>query len=359
MSRCRSSVKEQPEPVDVVDLHGYRRDRAVNKITFFLSRIMGEYNLNDSDGKDNRPSGVWVKIITGSGSHSPNGPQLREAVRELLEKREMDFRMCRGNGAFLVRVGSGIELYENPSLTDTKITFLINDRPVSQSWQPSSPNQWDREKQRRRSVTWEDEVTPAEAATMDQTQGGSRELERNLMATDRHHLNEEEGRRKEDTEQEAHEFDQAMQDDVKLGSAGVRSFSEEEQLREAIKKSLVENKSQSKINAEEEERRQYLIALKESQEATEANKNQVDEDEALKKLMEHSLREYQFIESKEKQEEKEFELALALSNEDKSMSSEAYEEMVQRVMAESLDFQKQIQETEKEENRLLLEALNI
>lgn len=86
-----------------LDLHGYRKAEAIRRLTTFLEE-------NSS----------WVCIITGTGSHSSDGPVLRTAVLDLLEKREMDYRR-ETPGAFVVNASSGHVLFEPPPPEDTKV----------------------------------------------------------------------------------------------------------------------------------------------------------------------------------------------------------------------------------------------
>ena len=64
-----------------------------------------------------------VCIVTGTGSHSQNGPVLRSSVEELLNKRKMEYHR-NSPGSFLVRVNTGIQFWHQASTQeDTKIIF--------------------------------------------------------------------------------------------------------------------------------------------------------------------------------------------------------------------------------------------
>eukprot|EP00537_Pseudo-nitzschia_pungens_P014529 CAMPEP_0172396738 /NCGR_PEP_ID=MMETSP1061-20121228/26743_1 /TAXON_ID=37318 /ORGANISM="Pseudo-nitzschia pungens, Strain cf. pungens" /LENGTH=267 /DNA_ID=CAMNT_0013128683 /DNA_START=194 /DNA_END=997 /DNA_ORIENTATION=+ len=99
-----------------LDLHGCEKEVAVSRTTIFL----------DETCRKNNAKNGWVKIITGTGAHSPDGPVLRGAIKALLQKREMEFRMTEGKGSFLVNAVSGIVLYDPPQPTDSKVVVAPN-----------------------------------------------------------------------------------------------------------------------------------------------------------------------------------------------------------------------------------------
>mmetsp|Transcript_28385 Transcript_28385/g.31398 ORF Transcript_28385/g.31398 Transcript_28385/m.31398 type:complete len:303 (+) Transcript_28385:49-957(+) len=102
------------EIVATLDLHGFRRDRAIREVTDFLDRV--------SKSVDEQ---CWVIIITGSGAHSHGeGPILRTAVQVLLQKREMTFFLNRGRGSFTVDAKSGLILYKKVREEDTKVQVV-------------------------------------------------------------------------------------------------------------------------------------------------------------------------------------------------------------------------------------------
>jgi len=112
--RNRSQYYQQ-EVVAALDLHGYRRDRAIRELTDFLDHV-SKYPGEQS----------WVSVITGSGAHSHgNGPILRTAVHELLQKREMTFFLNRGKGGFTVDAKSGLVFYKKVREEDTKIRVVM------------------------------------------------------------------------------------------------------------------------------------------------------------------------------------------------------------------------------------------
>ena len=94
----------------ILDLHGYTRERAIEKLTFFLDQIRHKHLHSISNSSTYLPPSMPVTIITGSGKHSQSGPVLRHAVEKTLTKRQMVFRLNHGKGSFIVDAFSGIEL---------------------------------------------------------------------------------------------------------------------------------------------------------------------------------------------------------------------------------------------------------
>mmetsp|Transcript_17103 Transcript_17103/g.25283 ORF Transcript_17103/g.25283 Transcript_17103/m.25283 type:complete len:279 (+) Transcript_17103:156-992(+) len=114
--------------VATLDLHGYRKDRAIRELTDFLD------NMSKRPGKE-----CWVKVVTGSGSHSQAGPVLRSKVSTLLLKREIDFSLNQGKGSFTVNAKSGFAFYKTLRQEDTKLQMLAS-RYESITLQPVSPS---------------------------------------------------------------------------------------------------------------------------------------------------------------------------------------------------------------------------
>lgn len=114
-----------PTVVGTLDLHGMTVENAIYRLTAFLEEIVrnhrGRGNSLDRD--------LWVKIITGTGSHSANGPAIRPAVESLLKRRDMRFWPDGGKGSFTVVANSGHEFYSNHNRTktDTKVLFKSSD----------------------------------------------------------------------------------------------------------------------------------------------------------------------------------------------------------------------------------------
>ena len=132
-SSFRLSVPQcQMDDSQILDLHGFTKERAIEKVTFFLDQIRHKhlYSLSNSPAYVH-PSTMPVTIITGSGKHSQSGPVLRQAVEKILTKRQMSFRLNHGKGSFLVDAFSGVELNLRDDLlcpTDSKV--LVKRRPA-------------------------------------------------------------------------------------------------------------------------------------------------------------------------------------------------------------------------------------
>ena len=95
----------------VLDLHGYTKERAIERLTFFLDQLRHKHLHSLSNAPNyTPPSHMIVTIVTGSGKHSQSGPVLRQAVEKTLTKRQMNFRLNHGKGSFLVDAFSGVEL---------------------------------------------------------------------------------------------------------------------------------------------------------------------------------------------------------------------------------------------------------
>lgn len=136
-SKSPRSLSEKIE-VPIIDLHGQTGAQAISSLTFFLSNIVqkvekergantvGIYSTQIKSKKkmvalDNIGHPVWVRVITGSGSHSSSGPVLRSEVIALLKKREMTYHVDAGRGSISVLANSGFELYDDSVKTTTKI----------------------------------------------------------------------------------------------------------------------------------------------------------------------------------------------------------------------------------------------
>jgi hypothetical protein len=95
-----------------LDLHGLTREKAIRAVTDFI-----EVNKRN-----------YVRIITGSGSHSTHGPVLRTAVESLLTRRNMNFQRDSA-GSFLVNCASGETFYPPESPQDTKLVVVASAVP--------------------------------------------------------------------------------------------------------------------------------------------------------------------------------------------------------------------------------------
>lgn len=77
-----------------VDLHGMRAHQAVQRVENLLTTWA------------RRQPGAVLRIVTGKGNHSAEGPVLLKAVEEVLrgDSRVADMSMDAGGGGWLVRV---------------------------------------------------------------------------------------------------------------------------------------------------------------------------------------------------------------------------------------------------------------
>lgn len=90
-----------------LDLHGYRREAAIAELTCFLEK-----------------HSTWVRIITGSGSHSRHGPVIRSAVESLLQRRRVRHER-ETPGSFLADASTGDLWWRQDSTEeDTKVIVV-------------------------------------------------------------------------------------------------------------------------------------------------------------------------------------------------------------------------------------------
>jgi len=102
-----------------IDLHGKRLEDAIRSTSFFLERVRRAWSSAATTGSHGR---LMVTIVTGTGSHSAQGPVLRNAVKRLLDKRGMTYSLANGRGAYVVDALSGCELHgPAPAATSTKV----------------------------------------------------------------------------------------------------------------------------------------------------------------------------------------------------------------------------------------------
>mmetsp|Transcript_66963 Transcript_66963/g.193519 ORF Transcript_66963/g.193519 Transcript_66963/m.193519 type:complete len:303 (-) Transcript_66963:60-968(-) len=121
--RGHASISSGPPVLTAtIDLHGYRKSEGIKTLTSFLEGTVSKHRR-----RKNCTGDVWVLVVTGSGAHSPEGPVLRSAVENLLQKRQMEFIVNRGKGSFTVKANSGIVFYEPDAPVDTKL--IIRDAP--------------------------------------------------------------------------------------------------------------------------------------------------------------------------------------------------------------------------------------
>ncbi len=80
---------------DPLDLHGKTKSEAELELKIFLNR-------SESEGKS------LVRVITGKGLHSENGPVLKNFVRDWLREKDYEFRDVKigegYGGAFDIKI---------------------------------------------------------------------------------------------------------------------------------------------------------------------------------------------------------------------------------------------------------------
>jgi hypothetical protein len=175
-----SSVALDATHVPVLDLHGYRLEKALRAVTDFLEEQRRQlhkslqqqhaahgqrwhgYDDNDTEGvkKDSRTrqpyweqhnhrnrnhhhnhhhnrrllhqrsasmmTKMWCRVVTGAGSHSglSGGPILRTAIESLFQRRQMEYTV-EMSGCFLVNPNSGIQfLTMKHTPDDTKLQII-------------------------------------------------------------------------------------------------------------------------------------------------------------------------------------------------------------------------------------------
>lgn len=87
-------------PVSEVDLHGHTQDQAVRRARDFLHEW------------SQRAPGAVVRIITGRGNNSQDGPVLLDATRLLLQREQkaglvQEWTRDAGGGGWLARLRGG------------------------------------------------------------------------------------------------------------------------------------------------------------------------------------------------------------------------------------------------------------
>ena len=165
---------------DTIDLHGYRKADAIARLTSFIERLATQHETKGD---------VWVCVITGSGAHSQDGPVLRTAVKELLEKRKMTFFLNKGGGTFTVNANSGFELYAPDPPSDTKVVVIESTDPLRRKKPTNSTGRWPMARDTTGSGGYS--PTPAEIAANDAQFEASRrshEEETRLAGKERKHL---------------------------------------------------------------------------------------------------------------------------------------------------------------------------
>lgn len=131
--------RRRPHPTTTktptLDLHNHRLTTAISSTTSFLSGLIQRHHAScpyvkssgiSNTGKPGTCScAVHCIIVTGSGSHSSDGPVLRSAIDKLLQRRRMTYHITphSGRGSFTVDANSGHELVyrDEGRRTDSKV----------------------------------------------------------------------------------------------------------------------------------------------------------------------------------------------------------------------------------------------
>jgi hypothetical protein len=299
-SRLRRNDDGPPtaRAIPTLDLHGAREGQAIRAVTDFI--------------EENRSRGN-VRIITGTGSHSTNGPVLRTSVRKLLEKRQMSWESDT-SGSFLVNSNTGITLYREAAV-DTKVMVVeaqavlapiratrcvsfgqpilatvVNDTGITieSSSAPSS----------ERFASWADS-TPAQVASADQALYNTRELsmitenaERKTREYDKQEVARALALSKKDLEHEEAEEQALLEQVLALSSAEQEQFTplkgltEEELLQQGLEESQRELSETEELSEQELDR-----ALREALEKSVEDISYCDpeEERLIREAMEMSL----------------------------------------------------------------------
>lgn len=273
----RANFKNPPQPVAEIDLHGYTKSDAIQRLTAFLDQV----SRHHSKKRPTSNTECWVLVVTGSGAHSPYGPVLRTAVEDLLKKRQMKYLPQRGKGGFTVNADSGIVFYEPAQPTDTKV--IVTDEAPSISY--ASILAQHRDRVRAPPTDMESEPLPAEVAATDAA------IQESKM----------------DAQQEL-----------------AKEQKEKHQLQKALSMSVLEQQQE-----EEEEAKLLERALSLSVIEGVPKPNESEEEELQKALMASQMEE----ERLRKEEELELERALSMSVLQKEQLRSEEEEMLQQVLA--------------------------
>jgi Smr domain len=114
-------------PSQTLDLHGYRREDATERVAEFVHFHAQQIQLQQQQQNDQTMSNCWVTIITGSGAHSrEGGPVLRHVIQRWLDRRCMVYKILPGRGSFSVDVTSYRPIVCSKRKEDTKLQLVPN-----------------------------------------------------------------------------------------------------------------------------------------------------------------------------------------------------------------------------------------
>jgi Smr domain len=110
--------------VPTLDLHGYRRDEAIQQLITFLNSSSNHEAVYSRRGRRLSSVTRWVRVVTGSGAHSGHGgPVLKYAVENYLQGK-FQYRLER-SGVFLVDTASGSGSIKYDTSPATKCTKVV------------------------------------------------------------------------------------------------------------------------------------------------------------------------------------------------------------------------------------------
>lgn len=336
----------------------------MNTVTLFLERIRNAASRVPSLATTSSAT-FYVTIITGSGSHSSHGPILRSVVQRLLEKRGMTYQLERGGGAFRVNALSGHDLYQAGAPVDSKVV-VVNDNDsfhqMASASRRSNPNErgsfadtvgiMQQQQQQSRSTTQLSHrpmhalSIPIVAAATSQPSSSNYDPLPSQVATEDKNV-------RTALEQSSNEINnlQRYRDQLERRH--------EEELERAIEASRKSLSDANDAALQEREGQQSLLQLVSEKSIVdeEIRKEQAQREfeEELLKAIEQSLQLEQLKgeEDQETNASEEYLMQKALAESEKITNPE--DELLQKILAESLMEQKRIEE---EEQQMLLQAIN-
>jgi len=286
MASRKTNVSDLP----TLDLHGYKKEAAIRRLTDFLEN---QHQSNTSS---------WVCVITGTGSHSTCGPVLRTAVEKLLCKRKMTFER-NTPGSFLIQAASGHVLYNQQQEEDSKVVVrssqeeeialqLAYTRKHSQNLRRSESSPAFLEERRGDNRLLGTGPSLSEVAReereLEQAREESLESIRDLSKTQK---------------KERVELERAVQ----ISKAAKER--EEQEEAELLRKAM--ELSEREVNQQQQEEEQILQqALKDSQKATVSHLSEQEMEQALQEALQQSMKE---AAATEDEEERMIQEAMALS----------------------------------------------
>jgi len=259
----------------------------------------------------------------------------------------MEFSLCRGGGAFMVRVDSGMELYEGPLPTDTKLTFKIdrtNHRATHGPCRPEHLPTKPLNAQNGLALHWSD-LTPAQQDAEEKALAEAR-TRRDRTVRDRRAVTK------------THDGEEFVESLNQIGNLrGRRRFSQDEDLAAALELSKNENYSRDLILKEKEDARQLREAIQISKDDKLFHIQ--EEEESLRTAMMESMNACKVAESdlilKEKEDARQLREAIQISKDDKLFHIQEEEESLRIVMMESMNACKVSENKKKvEDNELLM-----